>query len=157
MGMTKKEKELAAIARLSRWSRPHGERMVEAYRESGDSVSGFAREHGIHRERIAAWIKKLDDEAWARTAERARAARAEPRPPAPIRFAAVELAAPAPSARQDESQCSYLAPASTPQSARDRMPLSMRLPGGIALKVGLTPGSGGLGDLLSALREVYAC
>ena len=31
MGMTRKDKELAAIAKLSRWSRPHGQRMVAAY------------------------------------------------------------------------------------------------------------------------------
>ncbi len=47
------------IAERQRWRADDARVMVEAWLSSGESVSDFARRHGLRRERISRWASRL--------------------------------------------------------------------------------------------------
>lgn len=52
-------------ARGKRWNAADGEAAVSAWRASGESISAFARRHGIDAQRICWWRDRLEDRAEA--------------------------------------------------------------------------------------------
>jgi hypothetical protein len=45
------------------WRDEDARTVVAAWRASGESVSAFARQHGVHRRRLARWIRRLETAA----------------------------------------------------------------------------------------------
>lgn len=41
------------------WSEDEGRRVVEAWRQSGENATAFARRHGLHAKRLMYWSKRL--------------------------------------------------------------------------------------------------
>ena len=70
----------------NRWDARRAQRMLAAWRRSGESLAGFARAHGVNSQRLLWWRKRLGEQVEPR-----------PAPVGPLAFipAAVE---PAPSA-----------------------------------------------------------
>jgi len=45
------------------WREADARILVDAWRESGESVSGFARRQGVERKRLARWVRRLEGAA----------------------------------------------------------------------------------------------
>jgi hypothetical protein len=45
------------------WSEDEGRRVVEAWRQSGENATVFARRHGLRARRLMYWSKRLDANA----------------------------------------------------------------------------------------------
>jgi transposase-like protein len=65
-----------------RWTLGDGRALVAALRTSRQTAGDFAREHGIHEERVRRWVRRV---------EQLRAAPALAAAPAPLAFAPVRL------------------------------------------------------------------
>jgi len=52
--------ELARVASLRYWRARDAVVVVEAWRQSGEGLSAFARRHGIHARRLRRWAKELE-------------------------------------------------------------------------------------------------
>ena len=61
MAETEAPSEWVAPTGKGRWSRQAGREMVEAWRRSGESRSGFARRHGLGAHRVQYWADRLED------------------------------------------------------------------------------------------------
>lgn len=57
--MQRARDELSEIVGVERWSEHEARVVVEAWRRSGMSLSGFAREQGISVERLGWWSRRL--------------------------------------------------------------------------------------------------
>ena len=66
-----------------RWSEEVGRAMLEAFRESGEGQSAFARRHGLNSQRIYYWQQRLSSS----TSTAAR----QQRGPGPVTFAPVRV------------------------------------------------------------------
>jgi transposase-like protein len=47
------------IARKRYWREADGRLIVGEWRRSGETISGFARRHGVRRDRVARWVARL--------------------------------------------------------------------------------------------------
>jgi transposase len=72
-----RRQEAPARARARRWQEGEGRAMVDAWRQSGDSLAAFARRRGLHEQRLRYWVARL-------------AVRSTPRAPS-LRFHPVQL------------------------------------------------------------------
>lgn len=54
-----REAEMAALRQRGRWTMSDGRTAVRALRASGATVAAFAREHGLHMERLRRWRKRV--------------------------------------------------------------------------------------------------
>lgn len=59
--MQRAHDELSEIVRVERWSEREARVVVAAWRGSGMSLSGFAREHGLSAERLGWWSRRLKE------------------------------------------------------------------------------------------------
>lgn len=50
------------------WSEDEGRRVVEAWRESGENATAFARRHGLRAKRLVYWSNRLEANASVRAA-----------------------------------------------------------------------------------------
>ena len=46
------------------WREADARILVDAWRKSGETLSGFARRQGVERKRLGRWVRRL---AWCRT------------------------------------------------------------------------------------------
>lgn len=63
------EKHVGAVARIAQrryWREPEARVMVEAWQRSGESLSGFAKRHGVDRRRLRRWATRMAEEDSAR-------------------------------------------------------------------------------------------
>lgn len=51
------------VVRTRYWREEHARVVLDAWRESGDSLAGFCRAHGIARARLSRWAAQLGDSA----------------------------------------------------------------------------------------------
>ena len=51
------------VASCTYWREEDARAVVAAWRASGDSLSAFARHHGVQRRRLARWIRRLETAA----------------------------------------------------------------------------------------------
>jgi hypothetical protein len=59
-----RRKSRVTIAAESRyWRESTAQVMVDAWRESGETVAAFARRQGVERRRLARWIRRVDGKA----------------------------------------------------------------------------------------------
>jgi hypothetical protein len=49
--------------RSNYWSEDEGRRVVEAWRQSGENATAFARRHGLRARRLVYWSKRLETNA----------------------------------------------------------------------------------------------
>ncbi len=70
-----KKAGIAEVAVRRYWREAEARVVVEAWRNSGESLSGFARRHGVDPRRVARWAWRVEGSA-----------------PAPVRFHPVRLA-----------------------------------------------------------------
>ena len=63
--MTTKALDLAALRGRRRWTKTEAIMAIRALRASGGTVAGFAREHGLHQERLRRWRKRVGKDAMA--------------------------------------------------------------------------------------------
>jgi hypothetical protein len=61
--MLEAESRTAAASARVYWRESDARVWVEAWRQSGRTQAAFAREHGIHVERLARWARRLRDTA----------------------------------------------------------------------------------------------
>lgn len=54
---------LSTVLGRRRWRRGDAEVVVSAWRDSGQSVSAFARRHGLSVDRVLRWRQQLDSES----------------------------------------------------------------------------------------------
>jgi transposase-like protein len=52
--------DVQAVASSVYWREEDARAVVAAWRASGESVSAFARRHGVERRRVARWIRRLE-------------------------------------------------------------------------------------------------
>lgn len=52
--------DLSRLRRRQPWTESEGRAAVEAWRASGEALSGFARRHGVGAERLRWWKKRFD-------------------------------------------------------------------------------------------------
>jgi hypothetical protein len=72
-----KTESVAEVAARRYWRERDARVVVEAWRNSGESVAAFARRHHVERRRVAWWAGRIEGSA-----------------PAPVRFHPVRLAKP---------------------------------------------------------------
>jgi transposase-like protein len=75
-----------------RWTEAKARQLIEEWEESGESLAGFARERGLHPQRLAWWRKRLRPSEWAPASVATRLAPST-LVPVSVRGAAVERAA----------------------------------------------------------------
>lgn len=51
--------DVAEVAGRPYWRQTEAQRIVEAWRESGELVSEFARRHGVDPKRLSRWVSRL--------------------------------------------------------------------------------------------------
>jgi hypothetical protein len=53
--------EVGLVAEQRYWREGHARVVVEAWRSSGETLSAFARRHGVERRRLARWVSRLEE------------------------------------------------------------------------------------------------
>jgi transposase-like protein len=54
---------LERVARLKYWRAEDARVVVEGWRESGESVTSYARRYGLHARRVSRWARELEEGA----------------------------------------------------------------------------------------------
>ena len=55
--------EVRRVAGRLYWREADARILVDAWRKSGESLSGFARRQGVERKRLARWVRRLEGAA----------------------------------------------------------------------------------------------
>ena len=55
--------DIGDVASCMYWREEDARAVVAAWRASGESLSAFARQHGVQRRRLARWIRRLETAA----------------------------------------------------------------------------------------------
>ena len=55
----KRKADVRLVAERRYWRKAEARVVVEAWRSSGETLSGFARRHGVGRGRLTRWVRRL--------------------------------------------------------------------------------------------------
>ena len=130
------EQQIREVAERRYWRKADGEVIVRAWEQSGDSMRGFAMEHGIAPRRLARWRRIIEREGWPSEQVTAEA-----------------------SARPQEISFFEVRPSSAPKPApvARPVPVSISVPSGIRVNVRSDIGREDLMRILEAVAGVRVC
>ena len=57
--LERKDSAVAAVAARRHWGKDDARLLIEAWRQSGQTITAFARTHDLHPERLARWHRLL--------------------------------------------------------------------------------------------------
>ena len=55
-----RDASVSDVAKRVYWREADGRVVVDAWRSSGETLSGFARRHRVERKRLARWVRRLE-------------------------------------------------------------------------------------------------